>query len=400
MRLTDLRFALAYVLAVAVPAATLHLSAPEERLAAGLTAPPFAWPRVLVAHLLTALPLGVLVARLIRSAPAVNEFAPGVWPVAGVAVTGAAVLVCPGIGEAVAEGGFDALPLLVLRALIALALVFPWCVWAADPPHPGTAVRSGWQFALGGAVALVPCGLYCEAAAEAGTERAADLVRRERVVRADAALAGLIELGSDRPVMGAAPATIRKGYAARLPQLAGSAARPLPANAPPSDRMARALVLIQLDRPAEAAGLLEGLGGPDDDTVTLLLATVYRDLERWTASDELYRRVLDKLRPQAASNPQAADMCATAIEGLAFNARADRRPADAEWALKMGLDVLPGRAAQFHLQLGRHYHDGGRHGPAREHLREAARLDPRTEPEVGKVLRQINTATPGCFSWQ
>lgn len=400
MRPADVRFFLGCVLAVVVPAAALHLTAAPERLRAGLTAAPFGWPRVLVAHLIAALPLGVLGARLLRSAPAVNGVVRGVWVALGGAVAGAAVLVCPGIGESVAGGEFGAVPLLLLRALIALGLVLPWCVWATDPPAPREPARSKWVFGLGAAFALVPCGLYCDAAVAARTDQAADLVRRARVARAEAVLTGLVELGSDRAVDRRSLAAMRKEYAELLPKLEATAARPLLTSASNRSRAERALVLIQLDRPTEAAELLEPLATPDNDTVTLLLASVYRDLERWGVSDELYTRVLEKKLPNAATDSRAADECAGAIEGLAFNARADRRPGDAERALKRGLESVPGRAALFHLQLGKHYHDGGRPGPALEHLRAAAQLDPLVAPEAERVVRQIHTATPGCFSWR
>ena len=68
---SELRLVVGCMLAVCVPAAVLHFTAAADRRAAGLTAPPFAWPRMLVAHLVTALPLGLIVARA--------GFAPTSW---------------------------------------------------------------------------------------------------------------------------------------------------------------------------------------------------------------------------------------------------------------------------------------------------------------------------------
>lgn len=402
MTASDRRFALGCLLAVVVPAAALHFGAPEERLKAGLTAAPFGWPRVLVAHLVTALPLGLVIARCLRAVSAVNDLVRGAWVLIGGALAGAAVLVCPGVAEVIWDGGFDFAPLLLLRALIALALVLPWCIWALDAPEPGVsnAAPLGRALALASAFALLPCGLYSEAVVAARTESAADLVSRERVARADAVLAGLVELGSDREVAKRSPAALRKEYAQVLPRLAESAGRPLSAGAPPRARLSRALELIQLDRSAEAAALLEPLAAPENDTMSMLLATVYRDLERWAESDALFARVLEKNLPRAGTDPGAAETCVRAIEGLAFNARADGRPQDTERALTRGLDELPGRAAEFHFQLGRHYHDGGRPGLALEHLREAVRLDPKYAEPADRITRAIRTATPACFSWR
>ena len=53
----DLRLVIGMVLAVLVPTAVLDASAGEARRAAGLSAAPFAWRRVLMAHLAAAVPL-------------------------------------------------------------------------------------------------------------------------------------------------------------------------------------------------------------------------------------------------------------------------------------------------------------------------------------------------------
>ena len=397
---SDLRFAAGCVLAVVAPACILHFGAADERLAAGLTAAPFGWSRVLVAHLVTALPLALLVAGWLRSVPAANGSIGALWAGIGVGAAALGTQVCPAFGDAISGGEFGAVPLLVFRAAIAFVMVLPWCIVAtgASNSNSRSLVNPGVLFGLATGVAVLPCGLFAEAVVAARTEQAGDLLQRERIVRADDVLTGLIELGSDRPVGKKLPAAIRKDLATTIPRLKRSGDQPLPANAKPSDRLNRALLMIQIDRLDEAATLLEPLAA--NDTVALLLATVHRDQERWAESDELYSRVLEKLPPRAEMSPPAREACFTAIEGLAFNARSDRRPADAERALKYGLEVLPDRAAHFHFQLGQHYHDGGRPGLALEHLREAARLDPaRFGGPTAKLIRQIETSTPACMSW-
>ncbi len=399
---SDLRFVIGCVLAVVVPAAALHFTAADERLAAGLTAAPFAWPRVLIAHLASAIPLALMAAYRLRTVPAVNDAARALWVVVALGMTGLAALVCPGIGDAVSSGEFGAVPLLLLRAALALGLVFPWCVWATDPGAPGAKPHAapGLPFALCAGFALLPCGLYAEAGVAGRTEQASDLLRRERLVRADAVLTGLVELGSDRPFGKQSPAEVRRGLATVLPSLKQAGERPLLSSAKPTDRQNRALLMIQLDRLGEAAELLEPLAATDD-TAALLLATVYRDQEKWAASDELYARALEAKAPRAATDPAVRRACLTALEGLAFNAGADRRPADAERALKRGLDLLPDRAGDFHFRLGSHYHHGGRPGLALEHLREAVRLDPAAQGEpAARLIRQIQSSTPACVTWR
>ncbi len=179
MKTSGLRLALGCALAVVVPGAALHFSADADRLAGGLTASPFGWARVLIVHLIGALPLGVIVAGRVRAAPAANDVVRGLWAVIGLALAGLAALVCPGIGDAVSGGEFGALPLLVLRAALAFGLVLPWCVWAVDPPASGdTTAKPRLVFALGVGFAVLPGGLYADAVAAARTEQALDLTNR------------------------------------------------------------------------------------------------------------------------------------------------------------------------------------------------------------------------------
>ena len=155
--------------------------------------------------------------------------------------------------------------------------------------------------------------------------------------------------------------------------------------------------MIQLDRSEDAAALLQPLV-PDNNTATLLLATVYRDQEKWSDSDSLYTLALEKLLPLAKTDAAARSGCMTALEGMAFSARVERRPADAERVLKRGLESLPAEAAYFHFHLGRHYADGGRPAAAVEHLHTAVALDPvKFGPLADNQFRHIRTHTPGCL---
>ena len=212
---------------------------------------------------------------------------------------------------------------------------------------------------------------------------------------------GLCELGSERPIESKSSGRTEKGTGRAHPE--ATPALPSSHSCPPRRRrvrLGRAALLIQLDRLDAASDLLLPLV-PVDDTATLLLATVYRDQEKWAASDELYSTALERLLPLASNNPAARAGCLTALEGLAFNARADRRPADSERTLRRGLDALPADAAYFHFQLGKHYADGGRHFLAVQHLETAERLDPaRYRDQVWRLLQTIRTLTPACLPWK
>lgn len=397
MNRSELRLVLGALLAAAVPAGVLHFGAAGDRRAAGLTAPPFGWPRVLVAHLVAALPLGFLAANWVRTLPAVEAWARGVWVALGLAA-GLAVALGPGIGEGAAESDAGPVALLVLRSVLSLGLVLPWCVAATDPGDvPVPASRPGLAFGVTLGLAVVPCGLYADSVAAARTEEAADLVGRERPAKAQPVVEGLCELGSERRIGKQSPGEVRKALAALVPRLRKAAGRPLPDPAPPAARIERAVLLVRVDRLAEAAELLEPLAAGDDPAL-MLLASVYRDLGRWAESDDRYAAALDRLLPRAAADADARGACRDAFEGLAFNARSDGRPADAERVLRRGLDDLHAEAAYFHFQLGRHYADGGQPGRATDHLRTAADLDPAKHRDAAdKLIRELRTITPACL---
>jgi hypothetical protein len=392
------------VLAVVVPAVVLDLTAGDARRAAGLSAAPFAWRRVLLAHLVAALPLGLVVAAWVRSLPAVATSARWPWVVLAAVATALGVVVSWGMGDAIARSEFWAVPLLLLRSLLALVLVLPGCVAVALPgltpagsPQPERSAP-GIAFGVGIGLAVIPCGIYAEAVTTAHTREAAVLLTQRRLVRAEGVVTGLCELGSERSIGTRSPAETRKMLAALVAALRREADRPFPTSASPADRVGRAVLLIQLERLDEAAAILQPLV-PGNDTATLMLAAVYRNQQQWAQSDTLYAAILEKLLPRAPTDEAARTACRTAFDGLADNARMGHRPAEAEATLKRGLEELPADTAHFHFLLGKHYHDAGRVGLALFHLRTAARLDPAgLEKPADDLIRQIRTSTPGCLA--
>src|SRR5207249_3639709 len=85
---SELRLVIGAVLAVAMPVAILEFTVGADRRAAELSAAPFAWRRLLLAHLAAALPLGLVVAAWLRSRPAVATSARWLWVVLGVVAAG------------------------------------------------------------------------------------------------------------------------------------------------------------------------------------------------------------------------------------------------------------------------------------------------------------------------
>jgi hypothetical protein len=400
MNRADLRLLVGVVLAVAVPAAVLDATTGEARRTAGLSAAPFAWQGVLLAHLVAALPLALIVAGRVRRLPAVASAAGWLWVLLGVVTTGLGAALSWGLGNAVAGWDLGTVPFLLLRSLLAFVLVLPWCVAAIGPAAGSRPGPTGVAIGIGLGLAVLPCGLYADGVIASRTQEAAELLVQRRMVKAEGVVTGLCELGSVRPIGRKSPAEVRKWLVATVQSLRWQAERPVPRLAPQAAGLDRVVLLVQLERLEEAASLLRPLV-PGDHTATLMLAGVYSNQARWAESDALYAVSLEKLLPLAQSTESARTACRTAFDGLADNARKDHRPADAETTLNRGLRELPVDAAHFHFQLGRHYQETGRFGLALEHVRTAGRLDPAGfGARADELLRQLRTATPGCLSGQ
>ena len=89
---------LQYLFAAIVPTLALWLAAPPERSAVGLAVKPFAWPTLLIAHCLAAIPFAAgVVGFLIRRA----EFRIPVWiaPLLGIVIAFGGYFVVTPLGE-------------------------------------------------------------------------------------------------------------------------------------------------------------------------------------------------------------------------------------------------------------------------------------------------------------
>src|SRR5438067_13619254 len=84
--------------AVAVPLGVLLEATEPRQHALGLVAPPFAWPRVLVVHLLATLPLALLTAAALG--PRLPRLVWG-WVAVGAVVAGVSLAVGPSLAEGV-----------------------------------------------------------------------------------------------------------------------------------------------------------------------------------------------------------------------------------------------------------------------------------------------------------
>jgi hypothetical protein len=395
---TALRLISGLTLAVAVPVLALDLAAGAERQAAGLSAAPFAWRNVLIAHLIAVLPLSLTTATWLRSRPVIAGTGRTLWLILAAVMTAlGAFVVSPALAASLAASQIDSTLLLLLRCFLAFALVLPWCVAAADPPsrpmaHP--------MLSFGGALglAIVPCWIYVDVVTASRAGEAATLLQQQRLAKAEPLVIGLGELGSDRRLGAMTAFEARRWLTAELPALNRQLNQQLPATPTPKARMDRAVLLVKLERLDEAAELLRPLV-PGDDAATAMLAAINRDQGRFAESDALSEGLLSKRLPEARRSGPARALCESAFAGLAESARAEHRFADAEAVLTRGLRELPGDSAQLHFLLGRTYRDMGRFDPAIEHLQTAARLEPaRYGQPAHDMIQQLRTSTLGCFT--
>ena len=122
-------------------------------------------------------------------------------------------------------------------------------------------------------------------------------------------------------------------------------------------RFQKGLDLYLLDRLEEAEKVLSEIA-PTHLRASLLLAVILQDRQLWTESDAWYTCAMELAAARAIESWVSASM--QAIDGISTNARAERRFVDAEAAYRRGIARIPEAKAYFHLQLGRHFSEGGR----------------------------------------
>jgi tetratricopeptide (TPR) repeat protein len=375
------------VAAVVAPAAMLHGLADGDRLSAGLTAAPFGWRRLLVAHLAAAVPLGFALAGRLNPRPDGHVLG---WFIAAVAATAFAPAALPSLAEALNEAGAGLLVRALVRSVASVILVTPWAGAALTLARAGGA-PSRWQVAAAVVLATVPPGVYAERLIETRSASLGTLTSAGRAVRARQLLGGLTDLAGDVGM------TDRRRQLDQVIALAETlAAREPRPTAPVSARLTRAFAFIQLDRPGDTEAILAPLAD-SDSTAALLLGAAYRQWDRWADAERTYQRVLDELLPRVGRDPRVVDDCVTAYDGAAEARRNLGRPAEAARGYDEALQRLPGKRAYLHLQLGVHEADQGRSARALRHFAEATRLDASLEAMAAPHLRRLQESTSSCW---
>jgi hypothetical protein len=390
---------LAGLVSLAAPVVVAYACTQSQRLQLGLILPPFGSPRVLFAHSLASLPLGLLLARLVSSrVPGeLAQSVKGICFLSGILFAVLVGFVAVGISDSLIGAGYSINA--AIRILWCLALQLPWCfAFVRTSEKQRSYVPTRLDLVLAVAVSVLLPYAYVSRVLGDQSSKFTDDLERGRLLRARSDLEVILDLGGTDPILSQSPAEWRKRLDQELAATLTSLKRLLPRAAPPDVRLKHAMLLATVDRLEEAEREMQPVAA-SNPSAKLLLAVVLQWRMRWGESSALYREVLEMQLPAATDDPQALRDCVVAYDGLAYNARECREYQVAEAAYQEALDRLPGAvAAHFHFRLGQQYDQAGRPAAALENLQTAAKLQPeeysdRIRPLVDKIRR----FTPACF---
>lgn len=376
------RMVLCILAAIAIPFAAWHFATPEERLAVGLTATPFGWPRLLFGHLAAAVPLAYRLAR--RTDPWGTQI---VRMIVAIAITAIMANALPILGEIL--DGVQAGPVIrsALRSIVAIVATTAWIAVGLREPQTN---RLPWFAAL--AVAIVPPFAYSYRLDES---RAADFdtyARSGRLVRAMGSLKGLRDLGSGRTFTGKSIGELIPRLQKDLDRIAKQIAEPLPADAPTPARLQRATLLVRLNRSDSAEAILQAIDSPTAD-VWLLRAAIARESGRWSDLESFCREAIRRHQPS-----DSQDLLEDAYDGLGEALRRLGRPDDAAASYRDAANRLPHRTGYYRFQQGLIAAERGQTNTALEDFSESLRLDPALKPLVDPQIRKVQANFASCFN--
>jgi tetratricopeptide (TPR) repeat protein len=381
----SLSLLLALLFSVAIPAILLHASAGDSRLEAGLTAPLFAWPRLLFAHLVAALPLSVaIVSRL------ANAWGFKTRRIAGLLL----VLIFWGMLQPLAEtlndleSGFTIRTL--LRTLFAVATV-SGCLLLTTRQLPPVSLGTTMATL---ALASLPPGAYTARLIEARGTDFETFSKSRRLVKAETCLQGLCDLGSTREygkrTVYALLPLLRKEID-KLERLTGT---PLAETAPLDAKTQRVFQLVELNRLTEAEEILNQLS-PGERPVELGRLVIQRERENWAELEASSRRLIESLAHDSTSDRTLLEL---AYENLSESLKNRQLHRELEAMLAEAEKTLPARAGSFRFQLGLHFANRGQTENALQAFAEAEQLDPKLHSVIEPQRRRLKTNTFSCLT--
>jgi tetratricopeptide (TPR) repeat protein len=362
---------------------------------------PYVWRDVAIVHLLSALPLAVMVAVFLeRRAPAAGSVA--------LAAFGFAVSVVP-LLPAVRANLLSALlshPLIgvVLRAAPALGLTSSAALLAVVliGRRPANGAQQGRWFpvlvgGLGVTVLLLPPWTYVGARCRHDLSRLSDFLEQSRFGEARKLAQNLAALDADQKLKGRPLPQVTAEIERLVRELEARTAVTLPDRATLGDQLGRARQLAMLGRKDEALMVLQAArtSSPDPE-VDDLAATICEDKEEWETGLGLYRSARATWEARPPSNERTAGLL-RATTGIAYCQRKLGQYAEAEAAYLEVLALSP--TAESHFLLAQFYEDTQQADKARAHAQRAMALAPRQYRQEGeKLIRKLSVYHFGCLS--
>lgn len=168
---------------------------------------------------------------------------------------------------------------------------------------------------------------------------------------------------------------------------------PLDGRATVEDRLTMARRLATLDEWDRAERLLRSPLLANHWQAHMLLGAVLQKQKRYEESIACYRSGIELLKSE--EQPRT-DALVRAVDAIAFNLREMRQYREAEQTYLQALITYPFVSIHWHLQLGRHYMQGGRYGEAEAHLENAARSSAAIAEQARAELAKLQTQLPAC----
>ena len=285
----------------------------------------------------------------------------------------------------------------VARVAPCVLLELPWHVaaWLAVPAAARAQQAPRGLVVLAIVVAAVLPAAYVRDYAARQTEALKNDLARNQILSAGSISAALVEVGSPWLIDEQPARTWRDRTADRVAQLLERVQSPLGPDASNAERLQRAQDLAMLQFWPQAREVIGPLARQYVDAA-MLMAVIWQDQRDFVESDRYYQRALDLLGDDRGESSLTHRR--RAIDGLAYNAREDRRPLDAEKIYRSAIADLPdSEAAYFHFQLGRHYELGGRPRDALGELQTAERLNPaQFAGPVAALIDSMRVSSPAC----
>ncbi|MGL6076178.1 MAG: tetratricopeptide repeat protein [Fimbriiglobus sp.] len=371
---------LALAVAVAAPTLLLHLMASEDRSEMGLTVAPFATPRLLIAHMLAALPFALIMRqRLGLSLHSGVQFA----VMAGASLC--ALLFVPAISDILADGSASFGVRAIFRSLIALALVSAWLIWLWQP-QASSPKPLAWLASV--ALAFIPPAVFAERQREGFAKEFPGHLQSQQFRKAQADLSAASDLGDALTSGKRTSADTRELLNKKIESLKVAVAKPVSPTASSQAKLERVMHYLSLSRPDDAEKILSTLS-PDSVDVQLLRMAVMKERQDWAAMEQQAQAIL--------STSTDANLKSFATKNLMEALRKQGRWAEVEAMLKQLIESEPKEAGASYFQLALLAADRGKIHEALEHFDMAEKLDPSLIESIAVPRRRIKANSFSCF---